>query len=321
MRKGSQTMRLVCAVVLLLSVFIPHILLAQEYPNKPVILVIPMPPGGTHDLTARAVTSVAADYLGQPMLIKLMPGGGGAIGTDFVEKAKPDGYTLLMTGPGWNSQLPAFEGRSRGPEYFEPICRINYNAQIMVANPSMPFKTYKEMMAWIKANPGKLIVGVGGQWAWDAILWKQLIRKTGISVKLVPFDGGGPQLLALLGGHTNVGGAAPSMYMPYKNSGKLVPLVYLDKERYRELPDVPTSVEEGFNLFGQMWRGVAAPKGTPHPIIEKLGQAFKKMSEDKSVVSMIKQLGDDIQFLGPDEYAKYWYDEYESYKDLAKAIK
>jgi tripartite-type tricarboxylate transporter receptor subunit TctC len=95
MHKKSRTMRLICAVLLLLSVLIPQIILAQEYPNKPVILVIPMPPGGTHDLTARAVTSVAADYLGQPMLIKLMPGGGGAIGNYLPLRVGPGGRSIL----------------------------------------------------------------------------------------------------------------------------------------------------------------------------------------------------------------------------------
>src|SRR4030067_2824980 len=111
-----------------LSLLIPGILFAQEYPTKPVTLILPFGPGGGHDLLFRAVTSVAPDYLGQPVLIKLMPGGGGAIAADAAAKASPDGYTLFAGGNTPNSALPAIEGRGKGPDQLEAVCRVNYNA-------------------------------------------------------------------------------------------------------------------------------------------------------------------------------------------------
>jgi len=294
---------------------------AADYPSKPITLVVPSRAGGGHDLTFRAVTSVAADYLGQPIVIKLMPGGGGAIGSDYVARSKPDGYTLLAGGLGWSSGLPAIEGRSKGPDDLEAVCRINYNSIMIVARGDGPWKTFKELMAWIKANPCKLIIGTGSRYIQDDYFWRRLIQDEGICVKIVPYQGGGAQLLAVLGGHTDVGGAATAMYAAYKGTGKLIPLLWLDKERHPMIPDVPTSIEEGYNIVSRMWRGVLAPKGTPREIIMKLADAFKKMTEDKSVRTMIKKYGDEIQFLGPDEFAKVWREEYEEFKKFAKTLK
>jgi tripartite-type tricarboxylate transporter receptor subunit TctC len=299
--------------------------LAQEYPTKPVALVIPSPAGGASDLTFRAVTSVAADYLGQPVLNQLKPGGIGAIGSDFVAKARPDGYTLLAGALGWSTSLPAIEGRSKGPEDLVAVCRINYNATIICAKPDAPFKTWKQLIAWAKGNPGKLTVGTPGPWSPPDMAWKLIIKQTGINVRLVPFDGGGAMFVALLGGHTDVGHARPIQYYPYKGTGKLVPLLFLDEKRHRDLPDVPTGIEEGFtaqvNMVSRPWAGVLAPKGTPRPIIDKLALAFKKMTEDSTVVAMLKQFGDDVSYLGPDEFEKYWREEFELYRELGKEFK
>jgi tripartite-type tricarboxylate transporter receptor subunit TctC len=313
--------------LLLISSFAPGVLWAQEYPTKPITLIIPFGPGGGHDLLFRSVTSVAVDYLGQPILIKLMPGGGGAIGADAGAKAPPDGYTLFAGGNTPSTALPAIEGRGKGPDQMEAICQVNYNPTIMVSRPDAPFKTWKQMMEWVKANPGKLVVGTPGPWSPPDVIWKHLMKETGISVKTVPFDGGGPVILALLGGHVDVGSALPIIYSPYKSTGKILALLTMEEKRVADLPNVPTTAEEGMqgaatlNMLGRSWRGVMAPKGTPRAIIEKVAGAFKKMTEDKSVMAMIKQTGDEIHFLGPDEFAQSWKNEFEVYKELGKAIK
>ncbi len=135
---------------------------ADEFPTKPVTLIIPVGAGGSHDLTARAVTSVADNYLGQPIIVQLKPGGGGAIGSEMVAKAAPDGYTLLFGGMGWSTTYPAVEGRSKGPDDLMAVCRINYSPTIIAARADAPYKTFKEMLAYAKANPDKLIFGNTG---------------------------------------------------------------------------------------------------------------------------------------------------------------
>ncbi|MFH1487933.1 MAG: tripartite tricarboxylate transporter substrate binding protein, partial [Pseudomonadota bacterium] len=271
------------------------------------------------------VTSVAADYLGQPIVVQLKPGGGGAIGSDYVAKAKPDGYTLLVGCSTWNTGLHAIEGRSKGPEDFEVVCRVNYSPTIIATNPDVPFKTFKDMIAWAKANPGQLTVGTPGPWSPPDVVWKSLMKEVGIQVKIIPFQGGGQMTTALLGGHTMVGHSIPSMAMNFVKTGKLSFLLILDEKRLPELPDVPTSLEAGLNptinSLGSAWRGILAPKGTPQPIVEKLATAFKGMTESKSVHSMFKKLGEEIHYLGPDAFPKVWAAEYAAYQEIGKMYK
>ena len=321
MEKRTGKSILAYFILLTLTLLVPTFVQAQEFPTKPVTLVIPFGAGGSHDLTARAVTSVAADYLGQPMLVSLKPGGGGAIASDFVSKAAPDGYTLLFGGSGPSTTLPAIEGRSKGPDDFLAVCRVNYSPALIVARADAPYKTFKEMLSWAKSNPGKLIFGNTGPWGAGDLSWKMIVKETGIEAKNVPYDGGGPALMAVLGGHVDVSGLFTAQTLPHIQSGKLKALAVTDTMRDPALKEIPTCREEGVNVVYLMWRGALAPKGTPRPIIEKLAGAFKKMTDDKSVVPMIKRFGDEINFLGPDEFAKVWREEYEIQKELAKIFK
>ena len=321
MNRGIGVKPLVSLIILIVSIFGPQFVQAQEYPTKPVTLVIPFGAGGSHDMTARAVTSVAAEYLGQPILVQLKPGGGGAIASDFVSKAAPDGYTLLFGGSGPNTTLPAIEGRSKGPDDFVAVCRVNYSPSVIVARPDAPFKTFKEMLAWAKSNPGKLVFGNTGPWGAGDLSWKLIVKETGIDAKNVPHDGGGPALVAVLGGHVDVSGLFSAQTLPHIQAGKLRALAVTDTERDPSLRDVPTCKEAGVNMVYLMWRGVLAPKGTPRGIVDKLAEAFKKMAWNKSVVPMITQLGDEIHFMGPDEFARAWREEYQTQKELGKIFK
>jgi len=318
-QKGGKG--LIYLSILMVSIFGSQFVQAQEYPTKPVTLVIPFGAGGSHDLTARAVTSVAADYLGQPMIVQLKPGGGGAIAAEFVAKAAPDGYTLLFGGSGPNTTLPAIEARSKGPDDFVAVCRVNYSPAVIVARPDAPFKTFKEMLAWARSNPGKLVFGNTGPWGAGDLSWKMIVKETGIDAKNVPHDGGGPALVAVLGGHVDVSGLFSAQTLPHIQAGKLRALAVTDMERDPSLKNVPTCKEAGVNMVYLMWRGVLAPKGTPRAVVEKVAVAFKKMAEDKSVAPMIKQLGDEIHYLGPDGFAKFWREEYETQKELGKVFK
>ena len=296
-------------------------LAAEEFPTKPVTLIIPVGAGGSHDLTAREMVPVIQQYLGQPLIVELRPGGGGAIGSNQVAKAKPDGYTLLLGGPGWSSALPAIEGRSVGPEGLVAVARVNYSPDLFVARPDAPFKTLKEMVSWAKANPGKLVHGNTGPWGAADIPMKQMMKEYVFQAQIVPYDGGGPALLAILGGHVMVTGLLTAQSLPHIQAGKLRPLAILDTKRHPDLPDVPTSVEQGINVTYTIWRGVLAPKGTPRPIIERLAAAIKKTTEDKAFIAGIKKLGDEPGYLGPDEFAKEWQREYELHKEIGREFK
>ena len=298
-----------------------HVGAAEEFPSKPVTLVIPVGAGGSHDLTARALASVAPQYLGQPVIIQLKPGGGGAIGSDFVAKSKPDGYTLLFGGPGWSTTLPAIEGRSHGPDTLAAVCKINHGALVLTVNSAKPWQNLKELVEWAKANPGKLVHATTGPWGVADLPVKQLMKEHDFTAHLVPYDGGGPALLAILGGHADSNINPLPQMLPHIRSGKLRAIAVLQAKRENDLPDVPTAKEQGFDVEYTIWRAVLAPKATPRPIIEKLAAAFKQMTEDKSFQAMIKQMGDDVNYLGPDEFEKIWHAEYESQKELGKFYK
>jgi tripartite-type tricarboxylate transporter receptor subunit TctC len=319
MKRVMRVGFLVCT--LLLSLFTFQIVQAADFPTKPITLVVPVKPGGSHDLTGRAVTSVATEVFGQPVVSLYKPGAGGGLGTEYVANAAPDGYTLLLGGPGWNSTLPAVEGRSKGPEDLDPVCLINYSSAIVTVNANAPFKTLKEMIAWGKQNPGQLVVGSTGTWGNVDLAWKMIAQETGITARVVPYDGGAPVTLALLGNQVHVTFMTMTSIMPHVQAGKLRILAVLADKRVKALPDIPTAKEEGLNVTNLLWRGVIAPKNTPRPIIEKLAAGFKKMTEYPSVLKTINGLGDEINYMGPDEFRKFWESEYKIHQEIGKLYK
>jgi tripartite-type tricarboxylate transporter receptor subunit TctC len=294
---------------------------AEDFPVKSITLVIPFGAGGSHDLTARALSSVAPQYLGPPLIVQLRPGGGGAIASDQVAKAKADGYTLLFGAPGPNSTLPAVEGRSVGPDGLTAVAKINDSPGVLITRSDRPYKTMKELVEWARANPGKLTHGTTGPWGAADVPMKQLMKDTGISAQLVPHDGGGPALLAVLGGHVDTSFLLTAQSLPHIRSGKLRPLAVIGTRRLADLPEVPTGREQGFNVVYVIWRAVLAPKDTPRPIVEKLAAAFKQMTEDKSFRALVKQLGDEPGYLGPDEFMKEWRAELEAHRELGVLYK
>lgn len=297
---------------------------AQDFPTKPINLVIPLSAGGSNDLTARTFVPLSNEIFGQPMIIQIKPGGGGAIGSELVGQAKPDGYTLLFGHSNCNSVLPASEGRSRGPDDLAPVSRINVMDYIITVRSDAPFKTFAEMIAWAKANPGKLTFGsIGGERSWMGFEWLYQQQKAGIKTRIVPYDGGGATQAALLGGHIHFTMTFLTAYLQYYRAGTLRPLAVYGNQRYPELPNVPTVKEEGFDQAtpGGIWKAVMAPKGTPRPVIDKLAAGFKKMTEHPQAVDSLKKLGDHFSYLGPDEFEKFWRADYETFKKLSTSFK
>jgi len=296
---------------------------AQSFPAKPIVIVIPLAPGGSNDLTARVLSPLAQEYLGQSFVIQFRPGGGGAIGSNEVAQAKPDGYTLLFGHANCNSILPALEGRGKGPDDLAAVARIAATYSAYWVQADAPWKTFKEMIAWAKANPGKLTYGNTGTWSATDFSWRWLEMKAGFTSRNVPYDGGAEGLVALLGGHVQVGRFASPQSFPHYRAGKLRPLAVAGNQRHPDLPDVPCLAEEGYDMkgLGASWKAFFAPKGTPRPVIDKLAGGFKKMTHDKRAVAGLRKMGDDFDFLGPDEFTKAWREEFLGYKELVKIFK
>jgi len=293
---------------------------AQDFPIKPITLIVPTAPGGSHDLTARALAAVAEKYLGQPVIVELKPGGSGAIGSNLVAGAKPDGYTLLFGGPAFNTTPPALDNKPElGPDGFATVCRINYTPMILAFRTGAPFKTFPEMLEWAKQNEGQLKVA-GGRGSGADMFLRYVGQRTGLRFRSIPYEGGGSVLMALLGGNADVAAGVPAALAPHEKAGKIVFATITASERHKNYPDLPTAKEFGFDYEYVFWRGVLAPKGTPRPIIDKLAAAFKRMAEDPEVTTKLNEWGDTVNYLGPDEFSKWWRAEYEFQKQLAASM-
>src|SRR5262245_2523338 len=287
--------------------------IAQEFPTKPIELAIPYAAGGSHDLTARALTSVAHQYLGQPMLAVLKPGGGGAPGSQYVIRAKPDGYTLMLGGSGPNTIFALVQNAPIGPDQFTSIARINYSPAIFAVRAEAPWKSFREVVDTMKKNPGKFNFANTGVWGAGDFPMRMVARAAAVEYNNIPYDGGGPALLAVLGGHADGSFLDTAQLLPQIGAGKMRALAVTDTRRHRDLPNVPTLREEGVDVVFTQWRAVLAPKGISAAIASKLEAAFKQMTEDGSFQALIKQLGDEIQFQGGKEFDATWQQEWEGF--------
>ena len=313
--------KIVMFVLTVLLAFPLSALQAQEFPTKPIELVIPFGPGGSHDLTARAVASVAHQYLGQPLLVVLKPGGGGAVGSQQVIRAKPDGYTLLFGGSGPNTTFALVQKAPVGPEHFTPVARINYSAPFLAVKADAPWKTLRDLVDHAKKNPGRLNFANTGPWGAADLPMRMLAKAAGIEYNNIPHDGGGPSLLAVLGGHADATFGFTAQLTPQIAAGKMRVLGVMDVKRHPDFPNVPTMKEEGYDVVFTMWRSVLAPKGTPQPILDKLEGAFQRLSEDRSFKALIKSLGDEVHFQGGKEFEKTWREEWEQHSRIAAGAK
>ncbi len=294
---------------------------AQDFPTKPIELVIPYGPGGSHDLTARAIASVAQQYLGQPLLVVLKPGGGGAVGSQYVIRAKPDGYTIMLGGTGPNTIFALVQKAPIGPDQFTPVARINYSAGVFAVRTEAPWKTFRDVLDHMKKNPGKFNFANTGPWGAGDFPMRMIARAAGVEYNNIPFDGGGPAMLAVLGGHADATFAFTAQFLPQFTAGKVRALVVTGPTRIRELPSAPTLKEEGIDRVFTQWRSVMGPKGMPPAIVAKLEGAFRKISEDKTFQEQIRLLGDEVQFQTGKEFEATWRQEWDVFSRVVADAK
>lgn len=298
---------------------------AAEYPNRPITLVLPLGAGGSHDLHARGITGIISDILGQPMVVKLVPGGAGMKGTGFVAKAKPDGYTIIFTHNGFDQLVP----QTRKVPFdtlkdFTAIARINFAQPILVARADQPYKTLEGFIAYAKKNPGKVNMGHSGVWGAVHIPSLQLVKATGIKVNFIPHKGGGPTLRALLAGDDTIAFLFTTQTRPHFKAGKVRVLAVAGDTPIPNDPDfgkVPTMASLGHpSVAFTMDRIFMAPSGVPRDRLETLRNAFEKLIDNKSFKRFIKAIGENVMFMRGDEYDKLRPARYRSYTELIKAM-
>jgi tripartite-type tricarboxylate transporter receptor subunit TctC len=277
--------------------------LAQDYPVRPITLVVPFPPGGIADGTARILEPALSAALGQPVVIENRGGSGGNFGVAAVARAKPDGYTLLMTP---NSPVVTnpftFKSYPIDPvKDLAPIAMIGEGYIGLVVQASSPINTVKDVIAAAKQKPSELTFGNIGVGSSHYIAGALLNKKAGIQVVSIPFQGAGPAMQNLLGGHISMSYGTLSGVIPYVQSGQLKLIAVAESKRVKQFPDVPTIAETVPGVVTSTWEGFFAPAGTPRPIIDRLYEATKKALASAEVQQKLNNLGIVPLLSSPDE--------------------
>lgn len=280
---------------------------AQDYPSRPVRLIVPFPPGGPTDAIARIVADRTSPLLGQPVVVENRPGGAaGTVGTHVVVSAAPDGYTLLVSITGSLVIAPALYKLDYDPlKALTPIAMVEQSPQVLTVNPAMP-KTLAEFVAYAKQNPGKLNLASPGVGTIPHMLGEFLQLVTHIKLTHVPYRGAGPAITDLLAGQVQVMFNNPSVVLAHIASGKLRALGVSTETRFAQLPDVPTFVEQGYpRLTATEWLGLLAPAGTPEPIVQKLNAAVNQAMQTPETRAILQKLGVESKAVTPQEFKTF----------------
>jgi tripartite-type tricarboxylate transporter receptor subunit TctC len=292
---------------------------AQDYPNKPVRLIIPYPAGGASDLTARAVVSVADEYLGQPMIVVIRSGGGGAVGAEAAAKSKPDGYTVFMADPANLIILPQVQKIGYNPTDFIPIGQVVSLPALLTIQAGAPWKTAKDFVEAARKEPGK-VKHSAVTFSPEHLMFEALTAKYGAKFTHVPSTGGGPALASLLGGHVDANGLYPPVAFPHLQAGKLRALGVAASKRWQPLPDIPTLAEQGYDVDARLWLGMVAPKGTPESALARLREAVKKIADDTSFKTMMTRMGQQAEYLSAEDMQKQWNADQKKIGDIISTI-
>jgi tripartite-type tricarboxylate transporter receptor subunit TctC len=294
---------------------------AQDYPTKPIKFIVPYPPGGGTDVVARIVNEPLATALGQPIVIDNRGGAAGNLGTDIVAKAPADGYTILFTlsshtiNPKLYEKLPFDVERD-----FVPVSLVALIPQILVANPSVPITSVKELIAYAKANPGKLnyaSVGIGS----PAHIAGELLKlKTGIDMVHVPYKGGGPAVVDTIGGQVQLAFVSMPAALQHVKSGRLRAIAVASAKRSASAPEIPTIAEAGVPDYAvESWYGALAPAKTPPAIVAKLNAAFAKVLESPQVKERLFAQGAEAASSSPAQFDRMMKDELAKWEQVIKS--
>jgi tripartite-type tricarboxylate transporter receptor subunit TctC len=311
----------ILGMVLFFSLILPPLGgAADKFPTKAIELVAPFAAGGSTDVLARLVAKFAPKYFDKPLVVVNKPGGGGITGTESVVRSMPNGYTLYVGyGSGNDLVAPHFQKMPYDPfNDLIPICRLSVHSIVMIIRPDAPYKTLKEFVEWGKKRE-QVTASVTVKAGSVDITFQAVGKATGLKIVGVPFRGGAESVTAIVGGQTDCGGNHPSDISSHIKAKRLIPVAVALDNRDPALPDVPTFKELGYNVvaLGSV-KGVAAPKGTPPPVIRYLSERFKKVCDDPEFVKALKDIGQPVMYQGPQEFAQYLKDGFLQYGQMIK---
>ncbi len=277
--------------------------LAQAYPNKPITLVVPNPPGGFVDTSARLISESLARVIGQSVVVDNKSGGSGNVAYGHVARATPDGYTLLTSYSAYHVGNPALSAKLPWAQKdLTPVALVTVATNVIAVHPSVPANNLKEFIAYLKVNPGKLSYASQGSGSLSHIGTEMFKMQTGTSMVHIPYRGSGPAVLDVLSGQVQVFITTPPSVMGHVQAGKLKGFAVTGKSRHSGMPNVPTTDEAGLKGFElEAWVGIFAPAGTPPEVVNKLSASLKQALELPETKTRATAAGIEIRYLPPTE--------------------
>lgn len=292
----------------------------QDYPNRPIRIVVPYAPGGT-DQQLRLLAPALQKLIGQPMVIENIAGAGAAIGANTVKNARPDGYTLLYTGTGALTVVPNIGKAQYTMDDLVPIGNVIGTPFVVAARAGAPFKTLAEMVAYGKANPGKITFGSAGHGTTTHMAGEAIAGAAGFQILHVPYQGIGPAVASILGGNVDLVVGLPNAIMPHVNAGKLTPLAITGPQRSDLMPNFMTVREGGIDMIDVTKFGFFAPRGTPDAILKKWIAAVPEAMKSPEFIEATKRTFNSTMYLDPLQFKAVLDNEDKHFKKLIKDLK
>jgi tripartite-type tricarboxylate transporter receptor subunit TctC len=284
---------------------------AQDaYPSKPITLVVPFPPGGVADIVGRPFAEALSRELKTPVVIENKAGAGGGIGMGFVAKAKPDGYTLLLALSSISILPEADKVLDRAPLYqldhFTPIARLTADPTVLAVRTDSPWRTLQEFVDDARKRPGAITYGSSGNYGTMHMPMEMFAHAAKAKLLHVPFTGGGPAVVALLGGQVDALSTGPSTVLQHVKAGKVRVLASWGDHRLQSLPEVRTLTESGFDAVFFQWSALFAPAGTPEPVVARLRDAARIAAADPRFVGTLATVETPVAYLDAPELRRFW---------------
>jgi tripartite-type tricarboxylate transporter receptor subunit TctC len=296
----------------------------SDYPSHAVTMIVPFPPGGVADITARPVAEAMGRHLQQPVVVENKAGAGGGVGMQYVARARPDGYTVLLALSSISIIPEADKVLGRDPMFqlnqLVPIARFTADPTVLVVLADSPYRTVGDLVEAARKSPGTIPYGSSGNYGTMHVPMEMLSGAAGVKMLHVPFTGAGPAVVALLGGQVQALSTGPSTIMGHLKGGKVRVLASWGEARHPALPDVPTLKELGYDAQFSQWTGLFVPAGTPEPVIAKLREAARFAVDDASFKAALAKVDTPVQYLDQPQFRGFWDADARKLADVVKKI-
>jgi tripartite-type tricarboxylate transporter receptor subunit TctC len=283
----------------------------NDYPTRSITMIVPFPPGGVADITARPLAEVMGRSLGQTVVVENKPGAGGGLGMHYVANARPDGYTVLLALSSI-SIIPEADKVLGRPPMFQlsqlvPVARFTADPTVLAVRADSPYRSVADLVAAAKKAPGTIPFGSSGNYGTMHVPMEMLAQAAGVKMLHVPFTGAGPAIVALLGGQVDALATGPSTVAGHVRGGKVrVLATWGEAGRHPAFPDVPTLKELGYDVQFSQWTGLFVPAGTPEPVIAKLREAARAAVQDPQFKAALAKVETPIQYLDQPQFSTFW---------------